>query len=125
VRFMAMFVVITGIIVLAGSVLTGRFQRVRENVLLRTLGATRRQVRRIMLVEYCVLGVLAAATGSGLAVGANWLLMRFVFETGFVAPPLLLLAAVAAVTAVTLATGLLSSRGVCDHPPLEVLRQET
>jgi putative ABC transport system permease protein len=42
-----------------------------------------------------------------------------------VAPPLLLLAAVAAVAAVTLVTGLLSSRGVCDHPPLEVLRQET
>jgi putative ABC transport system permease protein len=125
VRFMAMFVAVTGIIVLAGAVLTGRFQRVRENVLLRTLGATRRQVQRIMLVEYSVLGVLAAVTGSVLAVGANWLLMRFVFETHFVAPPLLLLAAVAAVTAVTLTTGLLSSRGACDHPPLEVLRQET
>jgi len=111
--------------VLAGAVLTGRFQRVRENVLLRTLGATRRQVQRIMLVEYGVLGVLAAVTGSVLAVGANWLLMHFVFETRFTAPPLLLLAAVAVVTAVTLATGLLSSRGDCDHPPLEVLRQET
>ena len=51
VRFMAMFVAVTGIIVLAGAVLTGRFQRVRENVLLRTLGATRRQVQRIMLVD--------------------------------------------------------------------------
>ena len=125
VQFMAMFVVVTGVIVLAGSVLVGRFQRVRENVLLRTLGATRRQVQHIMLVEYGVLGMLAAATGSLLAVGANWLLMRFVFETGFAAPPLLLLAAVAAVTAVTLATGLAASRGVCDHPPLAVLRQET
>jgi putative ABC transport system permease protein len=125
VKFMAAFVVATGVIVLAGAVLTAHYQRVRESVLLRTLGATRRQVRQIMLVEYAVLGVLAAVTGSLLAVAANWLLMRFVFETGFVAPPLLLLAAVAAVTAVTLATGLLSSRGVCDHPPLAVLRQET
>ena len=53
------------------------------------------------------------------------LFRSFVFETHFVASPLLLLAAVASVTAVTLATGLLSSRGACDHPPLEVLRQET
>jgi putative ABC transport system permease protein len=121
---MALFVVVTGLIVLAGSVLTGRFQRIRENVLLRTLGATRRQVHQIMLVEYAVLGVLAAVTGSLLAVGANGLLMHFVFETGFVAPPLLLLLAVAAVTAITLATGLVSSRGVCDQPPLAVLRQE-
>jgi putative ABC transport system permease protein len=125
VRFMAAFVVATGVVVLAGAVLTARFQRIHESVLLRTLGATRRQVRQIMLVEYGVLGVLAAVTGSVLALGANWLLMRFVFEAGVAAPPLLLLAAIAAVTALTLATGLLSSRGICDHPPLAVLRQET
>jgi putative ABC transport system permease protein len=124
VKFMAAFVVATGVIVLVGAVLTAQFQRVRESVLLRTLGATRRQVRQILLVEYGVLGVLAAVTGSLLAVAASWLLMRFVFATSFAAPPLLLLATVAAVAAVTLATGLLSSRGVCDHPPLEVLRQE-
>ena len=124
VRFMAAFVVATGVIVLAGAVLTAQYQRLRESVLLRTLGATRRQVRQIMLVEYGVLGVLAAVTGGLLAVAASWLLMRFVFDTRFAAPPLLLLAAVAAVAAVTLATGLLSGRGVCDHPPLEVLRQE-
>jgi putative ABC transport system permease protein len=29
------------------------------------------------------------------------------------------------VSVVTIVTGLLSSRGICDHPPLEVLRQET
>jgi hypothetical protein len=38
---------------------------------------------------------------------------------------LLLLVAVVAVTTVTVVTGLLASRGDCDHPPLEVLRQET
>ena len=124
VRFMAAFVVATGVIVLAGAVLTAQFQRLRESVLLRTLGATRRQVRQIMLVEYGVLGVLAAVTGGLLAVGASWLLLRFVFGTRFAASPLLLLAAVAVVTAVTLVTGMLSGRGVCDHPPLEVLRQE-
>ena len=68
VKFMAAFVVVTGVIVLVGAVLTAQFQRVRESVLLRTLGATRRQVRQILLVEYGVLGVLAAVTGSLLAV---------------------------------------------------------
>jgi putative ABC transport system permease protein len=125
VRFMALFVAATGVIVLAGAVLTGRFQRVRETVLLRTLGATRRQVQRIMLAEYGVLGVLAAVTGSVLAVGADWLLVRFVFHTRLALPPWLLLATVVAVAGVTVITGLLASRGVCDHPPLEVLRQET
>jgi len=31
----------------------------------------------------------------------------------------------AVAVAVTLITGLLANRGVVDHPPLEVLRQET
>jgi len=124
VKFMAAFVVATGVLVLAGAVFTARFQRVRESVLLRTLGATRSQVRSIMLVEYGVLGGLAAVIGAGLAVAADGLLMRHVFRTSVVAPPWLLLVAVAAVAAVTLATGMLSSRGICDHPPLAVLRED-
>jgi len=125
ITFMAAFTVVTGVIVLAGAVLTGRFQRIRETVLLRTLGATRRQLRQIQLVEYSVLGVLAAVTGGGLAVLANALLSRFVFKTSFLLSPVVLLVAVAASVLVTIVTGLVANRGIVDHPPLEVLRQET
>lgn len=125
VRFMALFTVATGLIVLVGAVLTGRYQRIRETVLLRTLGATRRQLTRILLVEYTILGVLAAGVGCALAVGANALLAHFVFKTTPAFPVGFLLLAVVAVTLVTLLTGLLSNRGVTDHPPLAVLRQET
>jgi len=125
IEFMALFTVVTGVIVLVGAVLTGRFQRIRETVLLRTLGAVRRQLTAIMLVEYAVLGGLAAFTGGLLAVAANALLAHFLFHLAPVAPPLALATAVVAVVAVTLGTGLLANRGVVDHPPLEVLRQET
>lgn len=125
VEFMALFTVVTGVIVLAGAVLIGRHQRVRESVLLRTLGATKRQVNRIMLAEYLALGTLGAAVGALLSIGGTWLLARHVFEMEFVLSPGVLLAGWAAVSAVTVGTGLLASRGICDHPPLEVLRQET
>jgi len=125
VQFMALFTVATGVIVLAGAILAGRFQRIRENVLLRTLGATRRQLVQIQLVEYAILGVLAVVVGGGLAVLGNFLLAKFVFETVAVAPVLPLLGAMAAVCAVTLVTGWIANRGVADHPPLAVLRQET
>jgi putative ABC transport system permease protein len=125
VQFMALFTVATGVIVLAGAILAGRFQRIRENVLLRTLGATRRQLVQIQLVEYAILGVLAVVVGGGLAVLGNFLLAKFVFETAAVAPVLPLLGAMAAVCAVTLLTGWIANRGVADHPPLAVLRQET
>jgi len=125
IQFMALFTVVTGVIVLVGTILSGRHQRLRETVLLRTLGASRRQLIRIQVVEYVILGALAAGVGCALAVGANALLAHFVFETTGALAPVTLLGACAAVMTTTLATGLLSSRGVVDHPPLEVLRQET
>lgn len=125
IEFMALFTVATGVIVLVGAVLNGRYQRIRETVLLRTLGATRRQLVQIQLVEYAILGVLAALVGGVLAVAGNALLAHFVFHLTPVAPPLMLLAAVGAVATVTLAAGWLSNRGMTRHPPLEVLRQET
>ncbi|MSU51814.1 MAG: FtsX-like permease family protein [Opitutaceae bacterium] len=125
ITFMAAFTVVTGIIVLAGAILTGRYQRIRESVLLRTLGATRRQLRQIQLVEYAVLGGLAALTGGALAVLANGLLARFMFKTDMVLSPVVLLGSVAAGVAFTIVTGLITNRGVANHPPLEVLRQET
>jgi putative ABC transport system permease protein len=125
IEFMALFTVATGIIVLAGSVMTGRYQRIRETVLLRTLGASRRQLVRIQLIEYAILGLLGAVVGCGLAVLGNWLFAFYVLDLPPAAPVGQLLAAVLAVMTVTLTTGLLSSRGITNHPPLEVLRQET
>ncbi len=125
IEFMAAFTVLTGVIVLAGAILTGRYQRIRETVLLRTLGATRRQLIGIQLVEYSILGVLAAMVGGGLAVAGNTLLARFIFkiEPGLSWP--VLTGGVVAVCAVTVVTGFLTNRGITRHPPLEVLRQET
>lgn len=125
VEFLALFTVVTGGIVLAGAVLIGRAQRVRESVLLRTLGATKAQVNRILFAEYFALGTLGAAVGALLAISANWALAYYVFEVKWSAPsPWVLLGGWAAVSALTVTTGLLSSRGVCDHPPLAVLREE-
>ena len=126
VEFLALFTVITGGIVLAGAVLIGRSQRVRESVLLRTLGATKAQVNRIMFAEYLALGTLAAAVGALLAVGANWLLAFQMFQVKWTAPSAgVLVGGWAIVSALTVLTGWLSNRGICDHPPLAVLREET
>ena len=125
IEFMAGFTVLTGIIVLVGAVATGRFQRIRETVLLRTLGATRRQLLQIQVVEYAILGALAAFVGAVLALAGNALLAHFVFKITPGVQVLLPIAAGVLVCLVTVASGLLTSRGVTSHPPLEVLRQET
>ena len=80
IRFMALFSLATGTLVLVGALATSRFQRIREGALLRTLGATRAQMFRIVLAEYLSLGLLAAAVALVLAAAAGWALARFVFE---------------------------------------------
>jgi putative ABC transport system permease protein len=125
IEFMALFTVVTGLVVLAGAILAGRHQRIRETVLLRTLGATRRQLALIELFEYAVLGIQAAVVGGLLAMAGNGLLARYVFHVPAAMPAGQIVAAVAIVSALAVATGLLASRGVVDHPPLEALRQET
>ncbi|RMF53332.1 MAG: FtsX-like permease family protein [Bacteroidetes bacterium] len=124
IRFMALFSILTGLVVLAASVLVSRYQRIEETVLLKTLGASRRQVLGIMAVEYLFLGALATLTGLVLALGGGWALARFVFDTPLVAPPLAWLVALGIVTGLTLLIGLLNSRGVYDRSALEVLRAE-
>jgi putative ABC transport system permease protein len=124
VRFMAMFTVLTGLLVLVGALVTGRFQRIQESILLRTLGASRGQIFRVLFVEYAALGLLASLTGVLLATGAAWALSVFVFKASFAPPVLPLLVALFAVPALTVVTGFLMSRGVLNHPPLAILRAE-
>ena len=114
VRFMAMFSVFTGLLVLGGTVVAGRYDRHEENALLRTLGATRRQLNRIMLAEYVVLGGIAAFTGLLLALGASWAAARWVFQMPFVPAALPLFGIPALVLVSTVLLGLALTRAV--HP---------
>jgi putative ABC transport system permease protein len=124
IRFMALFSLATGAIVLVGAVATSRFQRIREGVLLKTLGATRKQILHILFVEYLFLGALAVALAILLSTAAAWLLMKYVFESEFAFPALPLAALAAGMLVLTVAVGLLNSTEVFRRTPLEVLRAE-
>ncbi|MDR3712824.1 MAG: ABC transporter permease [Puia sp.] len=124
IRFMAGFSMLTGLIVLIASVLISKFQRIQETVLLRTLGARRRQILIIATLEYFFLGALAAGTGILLSLATSWFLARYSFESSFSphAAPIALL--FASICLLTITIGLLNSRSVLNRPPLEILRKE-
>ncbi len=124
IRFMAAFSIITGLIVLIASVLISKYQRIRESVLLRTMGASRKQILVITALEYFFLGALAAGAGIVLALVASWGLARFVFETTFSPELIPVLILFLLITSLTVLIGLFNSRGVLNRPPLEVLRSE-
>jgi len=124
IRFMAGFSLATGVIVLIGAIATTRFQRIREGVLLRTLGATRSQVLRVVMMEYLALGGLSALMAVALAVAATWALARFVFESGFSLPVPALAGLTLSIVVLTMVVGLWNSLEVLNRTPLEVLRND-
>lgn len=124
IRFMTLFVIAAGVAVLVVSVRLSREQRQREAILLRTLGASRRQILRINAVEYAILGLLAAVGGLGLALVGSWLLTRYAFESELTVAPIPLLTILVAMVTLTLTIGLWGTRGITSRPPLAVLREE-
>lgn len=123
IRFMAAFSIITGLIVLISSVLISKYQRMQESVLLRTIGASSRQVFMITALEYFFLGAIAAFTGIILALIGNWALARFSFEVPF-SPDWLTVAGIFfSISALTTIIGVLNSRSALNRPPLEILRK--
>ncbi len=124
IRFMAFFSILAGLLVLSAAVVTSRLQRVQETVLLRTLGASRNQVTRIMVIEYLFLGSFASITGLVLAYGTSWALAVFIFESAFLPTFLPFLLVTATVVGLTILIGMASSRGILSRPPLEILRAE-
>lgn len=124
IRFMAGFSMLTGLIVLISSVIISKYQRIQESVLLRTLGASQKQIFVIMALEYFFLGALASFTGIILAVAASWILARYSFNTTFIPAVIPMLIVFVSVCFLTVVIGLANSRSVVRRPPLEILREE-
>jgi len=121
-QFMALFALGTGLVVLAGAVRVSRLQRIEETVLLRTIGASREQVRKILLTEYALLGLLAALVGAIIALAGAWAIAVFAFDAALVPAWLALGIALVAVPLLTMVVGLMGSRGIFNQSPLAILR---
>ena len=125
IRVLALFSIITGLVVLAGAVINSKFVRIKENVLLRTVGARTRQITMITLIEYAWLGLFAALTGMILSMGGGWLLTKFFFEITFGFDWVELLLIAGGVIVLTVTIGWFNSREVISTPPLQILRKES
>jgi putative ABC transport system permease protein len=123
IRFLGIFSLAMGIPVLFSAVAATRRARLREGVLLRTLGASRAQVARVLLAEYAALGALGALTGMLLAFAGAWGLTRFVFKDPFdpaIGPTMVI---AVGMLALTIGIGLLTSRDVYKATPMQAIRE--
>ncbi|MGC9950010.1 MAG: FtsX-like permease family protein [Bryobacteraceae bacterium] len=124
VRFVSAFTIVAGAIILASSVAGTRFGRVREVVILKTLGATRRRVAGIFSMEFLVLGAAAGLLGSALATGFTAVVVKRLLKAEFHFDPAADLFSIALTALVAVAAGWLASYRILGQKPLEVLRDE-
>jgi len=125
IQFMAGFSMVTGWIVLISSVLTSKNQRIKESILLRTMGASRKQILAINAIEYFFLGAFAAGAGLILAIGGSWALAKFTFDATFMPPFIPTLLLFGSIVLLVVITGILSTRSILNQPPLKILRTES
>jgi putative ABC transport system permease protein len=122
IQFMAMFSILTGILVLVSSLIISKYQRIRDSILLRTLGASSRIVSLINTFEYFFLGSLASLSGIVLSLLATYLLSTYVFELPFRWAWTEAFAVYVIITAVTVLLGWLNGKNIINRSPMEVLR---
>jgi putative ABC transport system permease protein len=122
IRFMALFSLAVAIPVLFSAVAATRRARVREGVLLRTLGATRGQIAKILLAEYSLLGTLGGLTGMLLSIAGGWAVVRYLFKVPFALPVAPITGIAGVIVALTLLIGLLAGRDVFRETPIAALR---
>jgi putative ABC transport system permease protein len=123
IQFLAAFSIFAGIVILASSIAGTRYRRIREVVVLKTLGATRARIATVFSIEFAVLGLVAGLVGVTFAnLIARVLLTRLTvvyhFQWAWT------MAALLGTAALTVATGWLASHRILGQKPLEVLREE-
>jgi putative ABC transport system permease protein len=117
-------VVFSGLMILIGAVAMTKFRRVYEAAIFKTLGATRRLIATVLLLEYGLLGILAGGIGAAGAIGLTWAISKYALEIPF--KPLIGVSTIGVVitTLLVAAIGVISSWEVLQRKPLATLRAE-
>jgi len=117
-------VLVSGALILLGAVSMTKFRRVYESAILKTLGANRRLIASMLLLEYGVLGAVAGTVGALGAIVLSWAVARYALELPWEATPLLTLAGIVGTAVFVAAVGVGASLDVLRHKPLATLRAE-
>jgi putative ABC transport system permease protein len=124
VTFVGAFVLLSGVLILAGSLAMTKFQRVYETALLKTLGAKRKTILLMLLAEYSLMGMVAGLVGSLAAVGLSYATSHYVFEIKWSPTPEINLIGFVATIALVTIVGAASTLDVLARKPLATLRAQ-
>lgn len=124
VSFIGGFVFLCGVLILIGSVAMTKYQRLYESAILKTLGAKKRVLVYIALVEYGIAGLLAGLIGSAAALGLTWMFSKYAFRLPWHFVPSVNIVGVALTWLLVMLVGVLASWDVLTKKPNSILRDE-
>jgi len=123
VDFMSGFSILAGLIILAGSIASTKYRRLKESAILKILGARRRMVAGILGIEYAILGMVAGVMGAGLSCLLAWGIMKYLVKSEWRLHPSALVGTLVLSVGLTTLAGILSSLDVLKNKPFKTLRQ--
>lgn len=115
---------LSGLLILVGSVSMTRFQRLHEAAVFKTLGATTRTLAAMLAIEYSALGALAGTIGAAGSLALGWSFCRFVLDIPWSATPAIVVPGLLLTAALVGALGVGASMDVLRRKPLGTLRAE-
>lgn len=113
----------SGLLVLIGALAAGRRQREDDAIVAKVLGATRTDLIASFIIEYCLVGGLAALLAVLLGVAGAWAFVTVVLEAGFSADPLLLVLVAPLALVLTIGAGAAITWNALSSSPASFLRQ--
>lgn len=116
--------ILSGVLILIGSIALTKSQRIYENAILKTLGANRRTLSTILFAEYGLLGIMAGIIGAGFAVLLSWAVSRYLLDIQWSFDPALAFGGVVITAAIVTVIGVLASFDVLFRRPLATLRSQ-
>ena len=124
ISFVGSFVILSGILILIGSIALTKSQRIYENAILKTLGAKRPTLTAILFAEYGLLGLLSGIIGAGFATLLSFAVSRYLLEINWEFDPVLTLGGIFATAAIVMLVGAAASFDVLFRKPLATLRSQ-
>ncbi|HEX2939836.1 MAG TPA: FtsX-like permease family protein [Rhodopila sp.] len=115
---------LAGTFVLVGVVAAGQRRRIREAVILKTLGATAAQVRLAWLTEFGLVGVVAGCIAAVVGSGASYAVSHYIMHTDWIFLPWTLIYTLAGALAVMLLFGYAGTAAALRARPAPLLRNE-
>ncbi|HQU82948.1 MAG TPA: ABC transporter permease [Pyrinomonadaceae bacterium] len=124
ISFVGSFVILSGILILIGSIALTKSARIYENAILKTLGAKRFTLAAILFAEYGILGILAGIIGSTFAVLLSFAVSKYILDINWEFDLTLTILGVFVTAILVTTVGAVASFDVLFRKPLATLRSQ-